>query len=80
MANRLWALMMGRGIVHPLDLIHDDNPPSNPELLDLLSCQLVAIRYDIKAFLREIAMTRAYQRSSDYSAVLAKIGAEKTNF
>ena len=41
-ANRLWALMMGRGLVHPVDLHHDANPPSNPELLDLLATQFVA--------------------------------------
>ena len=64
-ANRLWALLMGRGIVHPLDLHHDDNPPSNPELLDLLAREFVAMKYDIKAFLRELALTRAYGRSSE---------------
>ena len=64
-ANRLWAHLMGRGIVHPLDLIHGDNPPSNPELLDLLAEQIVAMKYDVKGFLRELALTRAYQRSSE---------------
>ena len=56
---------MGRGIVHPVDLHHGDNPPSNPELLDLLGTQFVAMKYDLKAFLRELVMTRAYQRSSE---------------
>ena len=64
-ANRLWAHLMGRGIVHPLDMIHGDNPPSNPELLDLLAEQIVAMKYDVKGFLRELALTRAYQRSSE---------------
>jgi hypothetical protein len=64
-ANRLWALVMGRGLVHPVDMHHDANPPSHPELLDLLATQFVAMRYDIKAFLREICLTRAYQRSSE---------------
>ncbi len=27
----------GRGLVHPVDMHHPDNPPSHPELLDLLS-------------------------------------------
>lgn len=63
--NRLWALMMGRGIVHPVDLHHDENPPSNPELLDLLTSRFVALNYDVKAFLRELTLTRAYQRSSE---------------
>ncbi len=64
-ANRLWALVMGRGIVHPVDLHHDDNPPSNPVLLDLLAAELEAMKYDIKAFLRELTFTRAYERSSE---------------
>ncbi|WP_169979602.1 DUF1549 domain-containing protein [Tautonia rosea] len=63
--NRLWALLMKRGIYHPLDLDHSDNPPSHPELLDLLTAEFQAMDYDIKAFLRELALTRTYQRSSE---------------
>jgi hypothetical protein len=63
--NRLWALMMGRGLVHPLDLHHADNPPADAELLDLLAREFVLMRYDMKAFLRELALTGAYQRSSE---------------
>jgi hypothetical protein len=63
--NRLWALLMGRGIVHPLDLHHDDNTPSHPELLNLLVARLVDMKYDIKSFLRELTLTRVYQRSSE---------------
>ena len=37
--NRVWALLLGRGIVHPLDLHHSENPPSHPELLDLLALE-----------------------------------------
>ena len=55
----------GPGHRSPVDLHHDDNPPSNPELLDLLASELVAMKYDIKAFLRELALTRAYERSSE---------------
>ena len=40
--NRLWAMMMGRGIVHPLDADHADNPPSHPELLNLLGKEFAA--------------------------------------
>ena len=64
-ANRLWAVLMGRGLVHPVDMHHPDNPPSHPELLDLLSEQIVAMKFDVKAFLREVALTRTYQRSSE---------------
>src|SRR5262249_40108244 len=46
-ANRLWFMMNGRGIVHPLDLHHSANPPSHPELLDLLAKEVVARKFDI---------------------------------
>jgi hypothetical protein len=36
-ANRTWAWAMGRGIVHEPDDFREDNPPSNPELLDYLA-------------------------------------------
>lgn len=65
MANRLWALMMGRGLVHPLDMHHSANPSSHPELLDLLAGQLTALNYDTKAFLRELVLSKTYQRSSE---------------
>ena len=63
-ANRLWSLMMGRGLIHPLDLHHSANPPSHPELLDLLAGELVNHGFDIKWMLREIALSQTYQRSS----------------
>jgi hypothetical protein len=62
--NRFWFLMMGRGIVHPLDLLHSGNPPSHPELLTLLTKRFVAHKYDVKYLLREIVLSNAYQRSS----------------
>lgn len=62
--NRLWWVMMGRGLVHPLDLHHSANPPSHPELLALLADEFVAHRFDIKWLLRELALTQTYQRSS----------------
>ena len=63
-ANRLWALMMGRGLVQPLDLHHRDNPPDHPQLLDLLTDEFVQSGFDIRSFLREIALTDAYQRTT----------------
>ena len=63
-ANRAWFLMMGRGLVEPLDLTHAKNPPSHPELLDLLANELAAHQFDLKWLLRELALTQTYQRSS----------------
>jgi hypothetical protein len=63
--NRLWAQMLGQGLFEPVDLDHPDNPPANPELLDLLADEFRSMGYDIKVFLREIALTSAYQRSME---------------
>jgi hypothetical protein len=56
--------MFGRGIVHPLDQHHSANPPSHPELLELLSRELVAHKFDIRWMLGELAASETYQRSS----------------
>jgi hypothetical protein len=64
MANRLWFVLMGRGLVHPLDLHHSRNLGSHPELLDLLAKEFVAHQFDMKWLLRELALTKTYQRSS----------------
>ncbi|HEY1189967.1 MAG TPA: DUF1549 domain-containing protein [Gemmata sp.] len=63
-ANRLWFVLTGRGLVHPLDLHHSNNPASHPELLDLLAREFASHDFDIKYLLREVALTRTYQRSS----------------
>ncbi len=66
--NRLWFLMMGHGIVEPLDQFHSDNPPSHPELLALVAHEFTAHNFDIKWLLRELALTETYQRSSQLPA------------
>jgi hypothetical protein len=68
--NRLWFVMMGRGLVEPLDLQHADNPPSHPKLLELLATQFVAHEFDIRWLLGELALTKTYQRSSVVSIEL----------
>jgi Protein of unknown function (DUF1549)/Protein of unknown function (DUF1553) len=75
-ANRIWFMLMGRGIVHPLDLHHAGNPPSHPELLNVLADQFAAHDFDIKWLVREIALTNAYQRSSRLPDGVDKIGPE----
>ena len=64
-ANRLWAIVMGRGLVHPVDLHHPANPPSHPAVLDLITSEFVAHKYDMRWLIREIVLTRTYQRSID---------------
>jgi hypothetical protein len=61
--NRIWAQFMGRGLVEPVDDFRDTNPPTNPELLDYLARYLVENRYDVKAVMRVILNSHAYQLS-----------------
>jgi hypothetical protein len=61
-ANRIWARLFGRGLVHPLDQMHSENPPSHPELLTLLAEDLRAHGYDLRRLIHAIALTDAYAR------------------
>ncbi|MDA1179834.1 MAG: DUF1549 domain-containing protein, partial [Planctomycetota bacterium] len=63
LANRIWAYMLGVGVVHPVDLHHSDNPPISADLLHLLADHCVAIRYDLRGLLKQIALSETYQRS-----------------
>jgi hypothetical protein len=62
--NRLWAQVMGRGIVEPFDDFRDSNPPSIAPLLDALAADFVEHGYDRKHVLRTILNSRSYQASS----------------
>ncbi|MCX7392857.1 MAG: DUF1549 domain-containing protein [Planctomycetales bacterium] len=63
LANRIWASMMGMGVVHPVDMNHGDNPPISADLLHLLTDEFVTKSYDLRVFLKQIAMSDTYQRS-----------------
>ena len=80
-ANRLWRLMIGRGLVEPVDMWHADNPPTNPELLNLLADSLLQHDYDVRYLLRELALSETYQRSSQVvSGAVDEELADRTDF
>jgi hypothetical protein len=64
MVNRLWAMMMGRGLVHPFDEMDSVHAPSHPELLDWLSQDYQASGFDTRRLVRAMALSRAYQLRS----------------
>lgn len=63
-ANRMWKLMMGVGLVEPIDDFREDNPASSPALLEILTDEMIRVDYDLKEFVRIIANTQAYQRQA----------------
>ena len=64
MVNRMWALYFGRGIVNPIDDMHDDNPATHPELLMALAEQFKRHNFDLKYLAKAIVMSETYQRST----------------
>lgn len=59
--NRVWADLMGRGIVDPVDDLRATNPPSNPELLDALAADFRKNKCDLKKLICTICTSHAYQ-------------------
>lgn len=62
--NRMWGHLLGRGIVDPVDDFGDHNEPSHPELLATLADRFRASGYDVRALIRWITASEAYQLSS----------------
>jgi len=61
LVNRYWKHFFHRGLVEPEDDIRDTNPPTNPELLDALAKYFIDSGYDLKAMVRVITQSSAYQ-------------------
>ncbi|MBL8179719.1 MAG: DUF1553 domain-containing protein [Bryobacterales bacterium] len=79
LANRLWKEMFNLGLVDPVDTmdparLDPSNPPpdgwqlqaTHPELLEALAAELRATNFNMRAFLKLIANSSAYQLSSRY--------------
>ena len=68
LVNRVWAQLMGRGLVEPIDDMRDTNPPTNALLLDALARDFVAHKFDLRHLLRTIATSGVYGLSSQPNA------------
>ena len=62
--NRMWAMLMGRGLVHPHDEMDSEHPPSHPELLDELADAFAANGHRLRFVAEAIVNSRAYQLRS----------------
>jgi hypothetical protein len=63
--NRVWKNFMGRGLVEPVDDLRLTNPATNEPLMEALCLDLSEQGYDLKALMRSILTSAAYQRSSE---------------
>jgi hypothetical protein len=61
--NRVWAYLLGAGIIEPIDDIRAGNPPTNPKLLDRLTEDFVAHGFDVQHMVRTICKSRVYQQA-----------------
>jgi len=62
LVNRVWARLLGRGIVHPVDALRAR--PWSEELLDWLAADFVASGYDTKRLLATIATSETYSAAT----------------
>ena len=68
LANRIWAQLLGRGVIEPVDDVRASNPPVNGPLLDALSKRLVEVKFDLRSLVRDICNSRVYQLSAKPNA------------
>jgi hypothetical protein len=64
MANRVWADLMGRGLVEPVDDIRGTNPATNQPLLEALGIAFRDSGYSLTELVRVITSSHVYQLSS----------------
>lgn len=62
--NRLWKKAFGLALIEPLDELMDQSVPMNAELQKHLEKLMADLDYDMKAYLRIVFNTSAYQRQA----------------
>ena len=77
--NRIWAQLMGRGIVAPVDMM--DNEPWSQDLLDWLAYHFTQEgKYDLKELIYLIASSKTYQLPSAGFADPSRLTAQDYRF
>jgi hypothetical protein len=68
MVNRVWAKLFGRGLVATPDNFGQMGArPTHPKLLDNLALSFIDNGWSVKQLIRQIMLSRTYQRSSDFN-------------
>ncbi|MBI3893532.1 MAG: DUF1549 domain-containing protein [Candidatus Wallbacteria bacterium] len=76
LVNRVWSVLLGRGLIEPVDNVAAPAEKTHALLLDRLAAHFVESGCDFKGLLRLIASTSVYQRSIAPSTKNAKDRAE----
>jgi hypothetical protein len=66
--DHMWSYFFGVSLLEPIAEPNEEGPPAHPELLDELTRQFVAHRYDLKFLVRAIVHSQAYQRASGFGS------------
>ncbi len=75
--NRLWAELLGRGFVEPVDDFNAQNPASHEQTLDYLADEFVASGFDLRVPIRLIVGSQAYARGHAAGSVPEREAAER---
>ncbi len=63
--NRVWGHLFGKGLVDtPSDFGERGTPPTHPELLDTLACELMDDGWSTKHLIRRLVLSATYRQSS----------------
>jgi hypothetical protein len=63
-ANRMWKRAFGVAVREPVHDLDDPNASANPPLLHHLASEMVRVKFDLRAFMRLVYNTQAYQREA----------------
>jgi hypothetical protein len=61
LVNRYWKHFFGRGLVEPEDDLRSTNPPSNPELMEVLARHFIDSKFDLRELVRFICRSDTYR-------------------
>ncbi|MBQ3246873.1 MAG: DUF1553 domain-containing protein [Alistipes sp.] len=64
MVNRMWYWVFGKGLVHEPDDWREDNKPSNPQMLKVLTDSFINSGFDLQALMKKILLSDAFNALS----------------
>jgi len=79
LVNRVWAWLMGRGIVHPVDDFNLKNKALSTALLEALVRSTIDNKYSIKHVIRAICNSETYQRACGSDQPVTKVTFSRAN-